>query len=70
MRELTRLAILAAILFLIIYDAIILVRFGVEATISQVLLHWSKAYPVIPFAIGFSMGHIFWPNNGSKGGAI
>ena len=66
MNTITRLIVLAAILFLIIADVILLIRFGVEATISQVLLNWARAYPVIPFGIGFAMGHIFWPNCGGS----
>jgi len=32
-----------------------------EATVSAVLRGWSKAWPVLPAAIGFLMGHLLWP---------
>ena len=33
-----------------------------EATISQTLLENSKKHPIIAFALGVLMGHLFWAN--------
>ena len=33
-----------------------------EATISQTLLEGSKKHPIIAFALGVLMGHLFWAN--------
>lgn len=32
-----------------------------SATISAVVLGWAMAHPVVPFAFGVLMGHLFWP---------
>lgn len=45
---------------LIIIVDIALVLLGIS-TISFVLYSWARAYPVVSFALGFVMGHIFWP---------
>lgn len=43
----------------LIFDVYIMKTKGVSYTISVRLFKWSKDYPVIPFAIGFLMGHLF-----------
>ncbi len=53
----------AAIALLLIYDVIIVLKKGGSATISWQMWSISKQYPVIPFAIGFIMGHIFFVQN-------
>ncbi len=45
-----------------LYDIWMLWRRGYEATISWVLLTWSRKYPIIAFMLGVLAGHIFWPN--------
>lgn len=46
--------------FLIIYDIWIIFKRGYSDTISWTLFAWSKRYPIIPFAIGVVIGHLFW----------
>lgn len=29
-------------------------------TISSLIIEWSKAAPILPFAIGVVIGHLFW----------
>jgi len=48
-------------LLLFLYDAIALLFWGHEYTVSYVLQSWSKHYPVLPLVIGILMGHLFWP---------
>jgi hypothetical protein len=44
------------------YDLVALALGGEAATISQVTgLEGSFASPLVPFAVGFTMGHLFWP---------
>lgn len=42
------------------YDVFAVIKGGTDATISAVVLHWSKEYLIIPFALGALMGHLFW----------
>jgi hypothetical protein len=32
-----------------------------SATISRVVLAWAQQHPALPFALGFLMGHLLWP---------
>ena len=43
-----------------LYDIYALYRGGFVNTISWQIYFYSKKYPIIPFAIGILMGHIFW----------
>lgn len=47
---------------LVVYDVIIFIKEGPQATISYDLLGLSRDYPIIPFALGVIAGHLFWPN--------
>lgn len=31
-------------------------------TVSATLLEWSRRWPMLPFAIGVLIGHLFWPS--------
>lgn len=45
----------------ILFDAVMYWRGGWEATISYLALSKSRRYPIIPFALGVLVGHLFWP---------
>lgn len=60
MITLTKGLIIVVIILLVIYDFIAFLTGGTEATISVVIIRWSREYPAIPFAVGFLMGHLFW----------
>jgi len=45
---------------LIAYDVVADVEGGVSATISRVLRAAAMDYPIIPFAVGVLIGHLFW----------
>ncbi len=47
-------------LVLILYDIAAALIWGQRATISVTLYSLSKQYPVIPFLIGFVLGHVIW----------
>lgn len=61
MKIITKIVIVGAIAGLAFYDLIALTFGGIPATISRVLLNYSIQTPSIPFALGFLMGHLFWP---------
>jgi hypothetical protein len=47
-------------LLLIGWDIYVAVNKDEGDTISEVLL-WVGSHPVLPFAMGVLMGHLFWP---------
>ena len=58
---------IAIALFIIFaYDFYAVRRWGQGGTISAVLLKYAYKFPVVPFLIGFIMGHLFWPNVASS----
>lgn len=58
-RGLTEVIIVAVIIGLSLYDILAVLRGGGSATISDVLLTTAKQRPIIPFAFGVLMGHLF-----------
>ena len=67
----TRFFITIVILLIGAYDVVVIAFGGTDASISRVLLHDAYIAPAIPFALGFVMGHLFWPqppptNGGNK----
>lgn len=49
-----------AIALLTVYDIWTLLKRGYPTTVSWTLLLISRRYPIIPFAIGVLVGHVFW----------
>jgi hypothetical protein len=62
----TIIVLLSVAIVLIIYDIIVVALFGRDETISWQMWLISQKYPVIPFALGFVMGHILWHNCGAS----
>ena len=52
--------VLVVIIAIAIWDGIVIYQEGTTATISYLLRDWSKEYPAFTFAMGFTMGHLFW----------
>jgi hypothetical protein len=48
-----------------VYDVWAVVH-NYEWTISATLLGVSKQWPVIPFVLGFLLGHVLWPNKAAE----
>lgn len=44
----------------IVYDVVADQQGGVSATISRILRAAAMQYPIIPFAVGVLIGHLFW----------
>lgn len=57
----TAVLIVVTTLSLIAYDLTVWLCLGPGATISEVLLGAASICPAVPFAFGFLMGHLFWP---------
>lgn len=51
-------------------DLVLLVRKGYKHTVSAVLLKMGKGYPIIPFLMGVTMGHLFWVNEAAVKEAV
>lgn len=62
--ELPKLVIVITVVGLIFWDIAVAILLGQEATVSRVLLEWSREHPAIPFAVGAALSRIFWSNNG------
>jgi hypothetical protein len=58
--DLTRHVIAAAAVLLVAYDLAAVRLWGEPATLSRVLTDWSREWPVIAFALGVVVGHVFW----------
>lgn len=53
--------IMLTIVAIAIYDVLAISGGGTEASISHQIIMWSYQYPTFTFAMGFVMGHLFWP---------
>lgn len=51
--------VLAAII-IAVWDVFVIIKGGVEASISQTFITWSYNHPSMTFLMGFLMGHLFW----------
>jgi hypothetical protein len=49
----------AVIVLVIAYDLLALWTWGADATISRVLGHLGRRWPVFPYLVAFSMGALF-----------
>jgi hypothetical protein len=56
-----------ALLFMAVFvivgamDLLTVYRTNDTETVSSVLANWSQCFPILPFAVGVIVGHIFWP---------
>ena len=63
MLELTaKLILLGLVIVVIFWDAAVLLMGRPEVTLSAVILQLTKENPIIAFALGVVIGHLFWPN--------
>jgi hypothetical protein len=51
----------AAVVVFIVYDIFAAIHWGADGTISRDILQIAYIHPILPFAIGVLMGHLFWP---------
>ena len=59
MGQLTDRILIVAVIAFSLYDLAAMGTTGTEATISRRVLHWSQQFPLIPFAVGVLIGHLF-----------
>lgn len=59
-RQITKLVIGIVTAIVIVYDVIVYASAGGDATVSRVILDWSRRYPPLTLAFGFLLGHLFW----------
>jgi hypothetical protein len=52
------------VVLLIGYDVWTAIKKGATTTISWTLWTYAQQYPIIPFALGVLMGHLFWVQHG------
>lgn len=45
----------------IVWDVIAIVTWGPQVTLSAIVWGLAKEMPIVPFALGIVMGHLFWP---------
>jgi len=66
--KLTKYFIFISIVLIIIYDIFAICSYGVDATISRLVIDWSYDYPILVLPVGVLMGHFFWsqPNPEDK----
>jgi hypothetical protein len=58
----TKWVMIGIIILIAVYDLVALAVAGRDATISRVVgIEGSFDSPLIPFGVGFIMGHLFWP---------
>lgn len=59
--EVTALLLIITLFAAGMYDIAVLFLYGVNATISAVIIDWSQRFILLPYLAGFIMGHIFFP---------
>ncbi len=59
-RAITGFFIIGCVLIIAGYDVWAFMKADTEGTISHLLMSWAHAYPIMPFAIGVLVGHLFW----------
>ncbi len=59
--RITTFVLIGVILFLVIYNLVILFLAGEKATISHVVYNACSEWPILAVAIGVVIGHWFWP---------
>ena len=62
----TEWVVIVAVVGLVLYDLVAMVRSGPDATISVIVHEFSKNNPIVPLAVGIVIGHIFWPVGGGR----
>lgn len=60
-KTITGIVIVAAFLIIVGYDVWAVLQGGIDSTISAVVFDFAHQYPIIPFATGVLMGHLYWP---------
>jgi hypothetical protein len=65
-KKITGALLLIAVAVLGIWDIIVATNSTKGDTISELVLDLAVGNPLLPFATGFVMGHLFWPQGRNK----
>lgn len=65
-RQITKWVIIGSVVFIAGYDVLTITEGGVQTSISVMLYNYSCANPIIPFAFGVLMGHLFFPSGATN----
>jgi hypothetical protein len=57
---------LLALGLIVVFDVWTLMKRGYATTISWTLYGMALRFPIIPFALGVVVGHLFWPNRAGQ----
>lgn len=61
MRQFTKYVIISFVALITIYDLLVYLFFGLDVTVSSVVLEYSRDYTIIVLLVGIVIGHLFWP---------
>ena len=59
--EISKVVFILLLVTVTLYDLTAVYFGGLPATISFFVVNLSREYPIIAFALGMLMGHLFWP---------
>lgn len=62
-RQKTAMVLFVAALVVAGWDIYVAVHVGTDAgaTVSELMLAWASRHPIVAFAMGVVVGHLFWP---------
>lgn len=58
--SLTQWVLMAILAFALVADVVIIWTLGQEHSFSATISRAGKKYPILPFAVGVFLGHLFW----------
>lgn len=59
-RLLLVLVFLVSVMAILLYDVWAWAAHGQHATASTLIHVWSREWPLLPFLVGMTIGHLFW----------
>lgn len=60
MKKITLIFSISFVVIALVYDAVAIYYGGTEASISLMVIEYSKEFPLIPLLTGILCGHFFW----------
>ena len=57
-----KLIVIGIVVIVTAWDVVVVLMGRPEVTISAVILQLTRENPIIAFALGVIIGHLFWPN--------
>lgn len=66
MKNMTMIFTVVIVVIVTVYDVYAMAIGGTENSISHMLITYAYHYPILPFLVGFIMGHLFWRMRDTK----